>query len=159
MSVIRSAEVYLRDEAVEASDTMCRSQPCFDMMVVIPLTVGMQALSLRHEASLRDNLARIVEVHIFGIGSTAWRDSTMTKFKLLSVAAILSTVIATPGIAQQAVQEPGMRAFYQSLGVGSGTSATASAMAFARRSGSYASAPAKHHARASAKRYASAHKL
>jgi hypothetical protein len=83
----------------------------------------------------------------------------MTKFKLLSVAAILSTVIATPGLAQQAVQEPGMRAFYQSLGVGSGTSGTASAMAFARGSGSYASAPAKHHARGSAKHYASAHRL
>src|SRR5882724_5342362 len=53
----------------------------------------------------------------------------MTRFKLLSVAAILSTVIATPGIAQQAVQEPGLRAFYQSLGVGSGTSGTTSAMA------------------------------
>jgi O-antigen ligase len=41
----------------------------------------------------------------------------MTKFKLLSVAAILSTVIATPGIAQQAAQEPGLQAFYQRLGV------------------------------------------
>jgi hypothetical protein len=102
---------------------------------------------------------RIVEVRILGIGSTAWSDSTMTKFKLLSVAAILSTVIATPGVAQQVVQEPGLRAFYQSLGVGSGTSGTASAMAPARSSGSYASTQAKHHARASAKHYASAHKL
>ena len=83
----------------------------------------------------------------------------MTKFKLLSVAAILSTVIATAGIAQQAVQEPGLQAFYQSLGVGSRTSGTASAMASARTGGSYASAPVRHYARASAKRYASAHKL
>lgn len=75
----------------------------------------------------------------------------MTTFKLLGVAAILSTVIATPGIAQQAVQEPGMQAFYRSLGVGSHTSGTASAMAFVRGGGSYASAPARHHSRASAK--------
>jgi hypothetical protein len=34
----------------------------------------------------------------------------MTSFKLFGVAAILSTAIATPGIAQQAVQEPGLRA-------------------------------------------------
>jgi hypothetical protein len=76
----------------------------------------------------------------------------MTKFKLLSVAAILSAMIATPGVAQQAVQEPGLQAFYQSLGVGSGARRTASA-------GSYARAPWRHHARVSAKRYATAHKL
>jgi hypothetical protein len=79
----------------------------------------------------------------------------MTRFKLLSVAAILSTVIATPGIAQQAVQEPGLRAFYQSLGVGSYDSATGSAMASAR-GGSYASAPVK---RISAKHSSNAHKM
>jgi hypothetical protein len=81
----------------------------------------------------------------------------MTNFKLLSVAAILSTAIATPGMAQQAVQEPGLQAFYQSLGVGSQSSATAGAMASIRSS--YASAPAKHYARTSAKHYASAHKM
>jgi len=43
----------------------------------------------------------------------------MTNFKLLSVAAILSTAIVTPVFAQQAVDEPGLQAFYQSLGVGS----------------------------------------
>ena len=79
----------------------------------------------------------------------------MTNFKLLGVAAILSTVIATPVIAQEAVQEPGLQAFYQSLGVGSASSATASAMA-SGRSGSYASAPAK---RLSAKHYATARKM
>jgi hypothetical protein len=79
----------------------------------------------------------------------------MTKFKLLSVAAILSTAIVTPVFAQQAVDEPGMQAFYQSLGVGSHSSATAGAMASAR-GGSYASVPAK---RASAKHYASTHKM
>jgi hypothetical protein len=83
----------------------------------------------------------------------------MPKFKLLSVAAILSAVIATPGIAQQAVQEPGLRAFYQSLGVGSGRSATASAMASVGSRDSYARTKSKHHARASAKNYASTHKL
>jgi hypothetical protein len=79
----------------------------------------------------------------------------MTKFKLLSVGAILSTVIAAPGIAQEAVQEPGLQAFYQSLGVGSQASATASAMASVRGSG----APTKHYARTSAKHYANAHKM
>src|SRR5258708_40028523 len=125
------------------------------MMPVIPLTVPVWVPFVRPKVSLHDNLARVGEVHIFGIGSTTWRDSTMTRFKLLSVAAVLSTVIATPGMAQQAVQEPGLRAFYQSLGVGSGTSATASV----RSSGSYASAPAKHHAHASAKHHVSARKL
>ncbi len=66
----------------------------------------------------------------------------MTRFKLLSVAAILSTVIATPVLAQQAVQEPGMQAFYESLGVGSHDRPTVGTMASAR-SGSYASAPVK----------------
>jgi hypothetical protein len=43
----------------------------------------------------------------------------MTDFKLLSLAAILSIAIVTPVFAQQAVDEPGLQAFYQSLGVGS----------------------------------------
>jgi len=137
------------------SDTKCRSQPCLYMMHVIPLTVQMQVLFVRHEASLRDNLARVGEVRTFGIGSNTGSNSTMPKSKLLSIVAIISTMIATPGMAQQAVQEPGLRAFYQSLGVGSGTSATASV----RSSGSYASAPAKHHAHASAKHHVSARKL
>ena len=79
----------------------------------------------------------------------------MTNFKLVGVAAIFLTMIATPGIAQEAVQEPGLQAFYQSLRAGSPSSATASAMASAR-SGSYASAPAK---RLSAKHYATARKM
>jgi hypothetical protein len=58
-------------------------------------------------------------------------------------------------MAQEAVQEPGMQAFYQSLGVGSQSSATAGALASAR-SGSYARAPAK---RISAKNHASSHKM
>jgi hypothetical protein len=73
----------------------------------------------------------------------------MTNFKLLSVAAILSTAIVTPVFAQQAVQEPGNAAFYQSLGVGSHDGLTADAMA-SIRSGMYASAPAR---RVSTKRY------
>ena len=79
----------------------------------------------------------------------------MTNFKLLSAAAILSAAIATPVFAQEAVQEPGMQAFYQSLGVGSQSNATASAMA-STRSGSYAGAPVK---RISAKHYSNAHKM
>ena len=43
----------------------------------------------------------------------------MTKFKLIGAAALLSATIATPALAQQAVQGPGAQAFYQSLGVGS----------------------------------------
>jgi hypothetical protein len=67
----------------------------------------------------------------------------MTKCKFLAVAAILSAVSATPGLAQQAVQEPGAQAFYQSLGVGSHDTATTSAMALASR-GSYGMMPAEH---------------
>jgi len=67
----------------------------------------------------------------------------MTKFKLLAVTAILSMAAATPGIAQQAVQEPGAQAFYQSLGVGSHDSAPTSAMAPAHE-GSYAMMQPKH---------------
>ena len=74
-------------------------------------------------------------------GPTTWKDTTMTNFKLLSVGVILSTAIVTPVFAQQAVQEPGMQAFYQSLGVGSQSSAP-SAMA-STRSPSYAGTPAK----------------
>jgi hypothetical protein len=78
----------------------------------------------------------------------------MANFKLLSVAAILSTATVTPVFEQQAVHEPGMQAFYQSLGVGSRDSSTASAMA-AARSGSIASVQVK---RVSAKHYAATHK-
>jgi len=77
----------------------------------------------------------------------------MTKFKLLAVATVLSAMIATPGIAQQAVQEPGLQAFYQSLGVGS-RGAPASA-AWARRD-SFASEPLK---RMAPRRHARAHNL
>jgi hypothetical protein len=79
----------------------------------------------------------------------------MTNFKLLTAAVILSAAIATPVFAQQAVDEPGMQAFYQSLGVGSHSGTTASALA-STRSGSYASAPVK---RISSKHYANAHKM
>jgi hypothetical protein len=43
----------------------------------------------------------------------------MTKFKYFVAAAALCSAFATPGIAQQAVQEPGLQAFYGSLGVNS----------------------------------------
>jgi hypothetical protein len=86
-------------------------------------------------------------------GSLTRRESTMANFKLLSATMILSVAIATPVFAQQAVNEPGMQAFYQSLGVGSHNSTSASAMASTRR---YASAPVK---RISSKHYAKAHKM
>jgi hypothetical protein len=78
----------------------------------------------------------------------------MTKFKLLAMATVLSPMIAAPAIAQQAVQEPGSRAFYQSLGVGS-PDAPASAAARAR-SDSFASEPLK---RIAPRRHAGVHKL
>ncbi len=78
----------------------------------------------------------------------------MTDFKLLGVAAILSTIVATPVVAQPVVQEPGSQAFYESLGVGSHDIPATRALSSAR--GSYASVPAKHW---SAKRYARAHKM
>jgi hypothetical protein len=87
-------------------------------------------------------------------GALTRRESTMTNFKLFSAAMILSVAIATPAFAQAAVDEPGMQSFYQSLGVGSHNSTPASAFA-STRSGSYASAPARH---ISSKRYANAHK-
>ena len=78
----------------------------------------------------------------------------MTKFKLLAMAMVLSAMIAAPAIAQQAVQEPGLQAFYQSLGVGS-HNAPASAAARVR-SDSFASEPLK---RIAPRRHAGAHKL
>ena len=78
----------------------------------------------------------------------------MTKFKLLAMATVLLAMIAAPAIAQQAVQEPGAQAFYQSLGVGS-RDAPASAAAWAR-SDLFASAPRK---RIAPRRHAGAHKL
>ena len=79
----------------------------------------------------------------------------MISFKLLGAAAILSAAIATPVFAQEAVQEPGVQAFYQSLGVGSRSNATASAMASTRGS-SNANARVKRNA---AKRYTTDHKM
>jgi hypothetical protein len=66
----------------------------------------------------------------------------MTNLRLLGAAAFLAAAIATPAFAQQAVDEPGMQAFYQSLGVGSQSHPTMSAMASAPRS--YAQVRVKH---------------
>jgi hypothetical protein len=57
----------------------------------------------------------------------------MTNFKLLSAAAILTMAIAAPAFAQQAVDEPGEQAFYQSLGVGAHNYSPRTAMAQAPR--------------------------
>jgi hypothetical protein len=75
----------------------------------------------------------------------------MTRFKLLGSALILSAAIATPVFAQQAVQEPGLQAFYQSLGVGSHSATTAKAFASSKIALS-ASEPVKHHVHRSSKR-------
>ena len=73
----------------------------------------------------------------------------MTRFKLLGVAAIVFASIAAPAMAQQAVQEPGAAAFYQSLGVGSSNVGTANALASAGGTNLSVAAPVRHHARAS----------
>jgi hypothetical protein len=41
-----------------------------------------------------------------------WRKQTMTRFKIVGAAAILSMIIASPVFAQAAIQEPGAYAFY-----------------------------------------------
>ena len=76
----------------------------------------------------------------------------MTRFKLFGAAAILSVAIATPVFAQQAVQEPGAQAFYQSLGVGSHSGTTANAFASVGNVVLTASAPVRHHVRKSSRR-------
>jgi hypothetical protein len=81
----------------------------------------------------------------------------MTKFKLLGVAALLSAATAMPAIAQQAVQEPGEQAFYQSLGVGPGSGRTANALASVGSVGLSVNAPAKRHVRATSKHTTDAH--
>ena len=77
----------------------------------------------------------------------------MTRFKLLGVAALLSAVTAMPAIAQQAVQEPGEQAFYQSLGVGSGSGGTANALASYGSVGLSVNAPATRHVRATSRHH------
>jgi hypothetical protein len=74
----------------------------------------------------------------------------MASFKFFGMAVILSAAIATPLHAQEASQEPGLQAFYQSLGVGSQSNTTASAMASIR------SEPVK---RVAARHRASDHKM
>ena len=74
----------------------------------------------------------------------------MTKLKLLSMAALLSAAITSPVLAQQAVQEPGEAAFYQSLGVGSHNYPAANAFAYSRNLGlSVVTPPVKRHVRRS----------
>jgi len=78
--------------------------------------------------------------------------STMPKLKLLGVAALLSSVLMSPVLAQQAVQEPGAAAFYQSLGVGSHNYLPANAFAYTRTFDlSAGTRPVKHHVRRSSR--------
>ncbi|MCA1452211.1 hypothetical protein I6F35_03140 [Bradyrhizobium sp. BRP22] len=78
----------------------------------------------------------------------------MTRFKLFSAVALVSAVVATPVVAQQAVQEPGAQAFYQSLGVGS-NSYPQNALASVGRVDLSVAAPPVRHARPSARRHVS----
>jgi hypothetical protein len=59
--------------------------------------------------------------------------STMTRLKVLSMAALLSVAIASPVLATE--QEPGEAAFYRSLGVGSHNYPAANAFAYTRNFG------------------------
>jgi hypothetical protein len=68
--------------------------------------------------------------------------STMIKLKLLSMTALLSAAIKSPVLAQQAVQEPGAAALYQSLGVGSHNRPAANAFGL-----SVVTRPVKRHVR------------
>ena len=136
---------------IEGKNILLRQTP----QACAAIRIGLLTCSCAREFQKSHESLFITQPARMRTGSTTWKDSTMTNFKLFGVAAILSTMIVTPGIAQEAVQEPGLQAFYQSLGVGSASSATAGAMASAR-SGPYASAPAK---RLSAKHYANARKM
>jgi hypothetical protein len=71
------------------------------------------------------------------------------------VAVILSAAIATPVFAHEAVQEPGVQAFYQNLGGRIPIERDGEAMA-STRSSSNSSAPVK---RVAAKRYTTDHKM
>jgi hypothetical protein len=80
----------------------------------------------------------------------------MSRFKLLGIAAILATAIASPVLAQQAIQEPGLYAFYHpnadlNLGV---RPAAASAMASIGYSRMQARGPATRIVRTPKKYYA-----
>ena len=83
----------------------------------------------------------------------------MTKFRFVGVAAILSTVIATPVFAQAAISEPAaFQATYPNRDVLNGGALTpASRMGLELRdgagSGSYARAPAEYRTRALAKHH------
>lgn len=67
----------------------------------------------------------------------------MTSLKLMAAIVVLPIAFAVPAIAQQAVQEPGEQAFYESLGVGSAT--RTSAMASAENAGVVMAVHTKHH--------------
>jgi hypothetical protein len=136
---------------IEGKNILLRQAPQAD----VAIRIGSLTCSCAREFQKSHESLFITRPARMRTGSTTWKDSKMTNFKLFGLAAILSTMIVTPGIAQEAVQEPGLQAFYQSLGVGSASSATAGAMASAR-SGPYASAPAK---RLSTKHYANARKM
>ena len=68
----------------------------------------------------------------------------MMKLKsLAALAAVSSALLAMPAIAQQAVQEPGAEAFYESLGVK--PTAPQGAMASVGNADIRMSVPTKHH--------------
>jgi hypothetical protein len=81
----------------------------------------------------------------------------MFNLKVLGVAAILSSAIVSPVLAQQAwdAEEPGNYAFFHpNAGLGGPSSRPAEAMASVRTGRLYAAMPARHYAHKSTKHYA-----
>jgi hypothetical protein len=79
----------------------------------------------------------------------------MITLKSIGVAVVLSAVIATPVLAQQAIQEPGMYAFYHPNGEPA-SNAAANAMASLRGTTMSVRIAPRHVARASTKTVAPA---
>jgi hypothetical protein len=73
----------------------------------------------------------------------------MINLKVLGVAAILSAAFAGPVLAQAAIQEPGMFAFYHPNGdlLHAGSGEPSGAVASVRTGKAYAMASTRHHTR------------
>jgi hypothetical protein len=99
----------------------------FSFTLAISLRKCVRLLPSEMAQQLRDAMFAV----IFLISSK--RRSTMTKLKLLSMAALLSAAITSPVLATE--QEPGEAAFYRSLGVGSHNYPAANAFAYTRNLG------------------------
>jgi hypothetical protein len=103
------------------------TRSCFRITLAISLRKFVRLLPNEMAQQLRDAKFAV----IFLISSKG--RSTMTRLKVLSMAALLSVAIASPVLATE--QEPGEAAFYRSLGVGSHNYPAANAFAFTRNFG------------------------